>query len=151
MPVQKVSLSSAPLKRERLHDQIVRFLAIEILRGNLRQGHPAVSSEVELCRRLKVSRTVLRESNKVLAANGLVDVRPKVGIRIRPREDWNLVDPDLLAWQHESWRGRFPRSQSRRSAPGGGNGCRRACGKASYRGILSQDQRLLPENGSHAN
>jgi DNA-binding FadR family transcriptional regulator len=59
-------------------------------------------SELELCRRLKVSRTVLRESMKVLAAKGLVDVRPKVGIRIRPRADWNLVDPDLLAWQQEA-------------------------------------------------
>jgi GntR family galactonate operon transcriptional repressor len=31
----------------------------------------------------------------------LVEVRPKVGIRILPRSDWNLLDPDLLAWQCE--------------------------------------------------
>jgi DNA-binding FadR family transcriptional regulator len=49
---------------------------------------------------MKVSRTVLRESMKVLAAKGLVELRPKVGIRVRPRHEWNLLDPDMLAWQH---------------------------------------------------
>ena len=97
-----MSLLAAPLKKERLHDQITRFLALEILRGNLRPDDPDTLSELELCRRLKVSRTVLRESMKVLVAKGLVDIRPKVGIRIRPRADWNLVDPDLLAWQQEA-------------------------------------------------
>jgi DNA-binding FadR family transcriptional regulator len=38
----------------------------------------------------------------VLAAKGLVDSRPKVGTRVRPRRDWNLLDPDVLAWQIEA-------------------------------------------------
>jgi DNA-binding FadR family transcriptional regulator len=49
-----------------------------------------------------VSRTVVREAIKVLAAKGLVESRPKVGTRVRPRRDWNLLDPDLLAWQIEA-------------------------------------------------
>ena len=37
----------------------------------------------------------------MLISKGLVEVRPKVGVRIRPRGDWNLFDPDVLAWQSE--------------------------------------------------
>ena len=47
------------------------------------------------------SRTVLREAIKVLAAKGLVESRPKTGTRVRPRPSWNLLDPDVLAWQRE--------------------------------------------------
>jgi len=90
------------IKRQRLHDQITRYLAIQILRGKLRDGIPGFSSETELSDYLQVSRTSLRESIKVLAAKGLVEVRPKLGIRLRPREEWNVMDPDLLDWQGEA-------------------------------------------------
>jgi DNA-binding FadR family transcriptional regulator len=91
-----------PIKRQRLHDQITQYLAVQILQGKLRDGLPGFSSETELSAHLKVSRTALRESIKVLAAKGLVEVRPKLGIRILPREQWNLIDPDLLAWRSEA-------------------------------------------------
>jgi DNA-binding FadR family transcriptional regulator len=45
-----------------------------------------------------VSRTVAREAIKVLAAKGLVVSRQKVGTRVLPRDQWNLFDPDVLAW-----------------------------------------------------
>lgn len=44
---------------------------------------------------------MLREAIKVLAAKGLVESRPKTGTRVRPRQAWNLLDPDVLAWQQE--------------------------------------------------
>ena len=96
------SMQRPSIKRQRLHDQITRYLAIQILRGKLRDGIPGFSSETELSDYLQVSRTSLRESIKVLAAKGLVEVRPKLGIRLRPREEWNLMDPDLLDWQGEA-------------------------------------------------
>jgi DNA-binding FadR family transcriptional regulator len=91
-----------PIKRERLHDQITRYLAVQILQGELPNGRPGYSSETELSDYLNVSRTALREAIKVLAAKGLIEVRPKTGVRILPREEWNLMDPDLLAWRGEA-------------------------------------------------
>ena len=43
----------------------------------------------------------MREAIKVLAAKGLVESRPKTGTRVRAPESWNLLDPDVLAWQQE--------------------------------------------------
>jgi DNA-binding FadR family transcriptional regulator len=50
---------------------------------------------------LPASRTVLREVIKVLAAKGLVESRPKTGTRVSARQRWNLLDPDVLAWQQD--------------------------------------------------
>jgi GntR family transcriptional regulator, galactonate operon transcriptional repressor len=89
------------VRRHRLHDHVVRQLALRILRGEELIPGTALPTEVELSKELKVSRTVLREAVKVLEAKGLVEVRPKVGVTIRPRDEWNVVDPAILAWQSE--------------------------------------------------
>ncbi|WP_328807992.1 FadR/GntR family transcriptional regulator [Nonomuraea antri] len=53
----------------------------------------------ELGRRYQVSHTVVREALKTLAAKGLVDARPKRGTFVRPRNEWSLLDPDVLRWR----------------------------------------------------
>src|SRR5690606_27803878 len=47
---------------------------------------------------LNVSRSAYREAVQVLTAKGLVESRPKVGTRVLPRSNWNLLDPMVLAW-----------------------------------------------------
>src|SRR3954454_5346229 len=89
---------SVSIPRERLHDRVIREIALGILRGTIGQGEAGLSTEGDLCRHFHVSRTILREAVKVLVAKGLIDLRPKTGIRVRPRNEWNLVDPDLLGW-----------------------------------------------------
>jgi DNA-binding FadR family transcriptional regulator len=95
-------LRSGAIKRERLHDQVTRNIALRILRGSPDDIESVLTTELDLCRYLGVSRSILRESIKVLADKGLVEVRPKTGIRVRPRSDWNLLDSDLLRWQCEA-------------------------------------------------
>jgi DNA-binding FadR family transcriptional regulator len=41
---------------------------------------------------------VVREAIRVLAAKGLVSSKPRVGSVVRAREDWHMLDPDVLYW-----------------------------------------------------
>lgn len=45
------------------------------------------------------SRTVVREALKVIAAKGLIESRPHAGTTVRPRSDWRLTDPEVMAWR----------------------------------------------------
>ena len=86
--------------RRGLHGALVHDIGVRILRGELKPGD-LLPTEDERRDELTVSRTVLREAIKVLAAKGLVESRPKTGTRVRPRGAWNLLDPDVLAWRLE--------------------------------------------------
>jgi DNA-binding FadR family transcriptional regulator len=92
----------ASIPRQRLHDRVTREIALGIIRGTIGRAEAALSTEGDLCRHFDVSRTVLREGVKVLAAKGLIELRPRTGIRVRARNEWNLVDPDLLGWLCEA-------------------------------------------------
>jgi len=81
-----------------LHGQVAHDLGGRIMCGELAPG-AVLPNEADLSASLRVSRTSLREAIKVLAAKGLVESRPKTGTRVRPRADWNVLDPDVLAWQ----------------------------------------------------
>ncbi|GLU33040.1 GntR family transcriptional regulator [Trinickia caryophylli] len=72
-------------------------LATGILRGEY-APESILPREAELMERFGVSRTVLREALRTLTSKGLVESRPKVGTRVRPRRAWNLLDADLLEW-----------------------------------------------------
>jgi DNA-binding FadR family transcriptional regulator len=76
-----------------------RRLAEPILAGDLKPGE-VLPNEVQLCADLAISRTALREAIRVLAAKGLIETKPRTGTRVRPRESWNLLDPDVLGWRH---------------------------------------------------
>jgi DNA-binding FadR family transcriptional regulator len=86
--------------RRGLHGAVVHEIGVRILDGELKPGDTLPDNG--LLDGGEVSRTVVREAIKVLAAKGLVESRPKVGTRVRPRRDWNLLDPDVLAWQIEA-------------------------------------------------
>jgi DNA-binding FadR family transcriptional regulator len=87
--------------RRGLHGEVVHTIGLRILRGELMPGDP-LPAEEELSADHSVSRTVLREAVRVLAAKGLVHARPKTGTRVRPRAEWNILDPDVLAWRVEA-------------------------------------------------
>ena len=87
--------------RRSLHGQVANEIAARIMSGEFAPG-TILPNEADFSVKLKVSRTALREAIKVLAAKGLVESRPKIGTRIRPRDHWNMLDPDVLAWQFAS-------------------------------------------------
>lgn len=60
-----------------LHDQVAARLRTMLVEGLIQPG--AKLNERELCERLGVSRTPLREAIKLLAAEGLVDLLPNRG------------------------------------------------------------------------
>ncbi|MDS0859225.1 FCD domain-containing protein [Burkholderia pseudomultivorans] len=80
-----------------LHGQTAFRLATAILRGDY-PPESLLPREPELMEMFGVSRTVLREALRTLTSKGLVESRPKVGTRVRPRRAWNLLDADLLDW-----------------------------------------------------
>jgi DNA-binding GntR family transcriptional regulator len=63
-----------------LHDQTTTRLRDLIVEGDIAEGQRLVESE--LCRRLRISRTPLREALKVLAGEGLVELQPNRGARV---------------------------------------------------------------------
>ena len=82
--------------REGLHGRIVHSIGRRIVTGSIRPGE-----QLPTPAGVRASRGVVREAVKVLAAKGLVVSRPRTGTRVRPREAWNLLDPDVLAWRQE--------------------------------------------------
>lgn len=88
-------LARMPVRRG-LHQEAVNEIGSRIIRGEYSVGDILI--EADLVQLLGISRSGIREAIKVLAAKGLVESRTKVGTTIRPRESWDLFDPDLLRW-----------------------------------------------------
>ncbi|HEY9081212.1 FadR/GntR family transcriptional regulator [Magnetovibrio sp.] len=81
-----------------LHGQVVHELGKRIVTGDIDEGE-VLPNETELGASFDVSRTALREGIKVLTAKGLLASRTRTGTRVRPRHEWNMLDPDILAWR----------------------------------------------------
>ena len=76
---------------------VVDILGQRIAAGHYAEGE-TLPIEQELADSLDVGRNALREAVKVLSGKGLIKTAPRAGTRIRPRQDWNLLDPDVLKW-----------------------------------------------------
>ncbi|MBA2398480.1 MAG: FadR family transcriptional regulator [Bradyrhizobium sp.] len=84
-----------------VHSQVADRVGISIVRGDVGVGE-ALPSEMQICEMMDVSRTVVREAIRTLTGKGLVEARPKSGTRVRPPEQWNQLDPDVLRWRLET-------------------------------------------------
>ena len=89
------------MKIKNVHGNTLDLLGEAIVAGHYTVA-VALPSEPLLCEQLGVSRTVVREAVKSLAAKGLLRTGPKVGTRVQPPADWNWFDPDLVAWQSKA-------------------------------------------------
>lgn len=79
------------------HGRLVTTLGTSIVNGELAPN--ADLDVVALEQRFGASRTAVREALRVLAAKGLVGARPRRGTFVAPREQWVLLDPDVLRWR----------------------------------------------------
>ena len=86
-----------PASGGRVHDSVVRTIGAWILGGRYQPGD-TLPREDDLTESLGVSRTSLREAVKVLCAKGLLEARPRIGVRVRERDHWRLLDPVVLGW-----------------------------------------------------
>lgn len=73
-----------------LHDEILTRLRDHIVEGNIPDGGRV--PERQLCEMLGISRTPLREALKVLAAEGLVELLPNRGARVRQLSEQDLAE-----------------------------------------------------------
>jgi GntR family galactonate operon transcriptional repressor len=92
----------SPLKRTKpiggkMLEAVVSALGADILGGRFVPGEVLPREDV-LMGSLGVSRTTLREAIKVLCAKGLLETRQRIGVRVKPHHDWNLLDPAVLSW-----------------------------------------------------
>ncbi|MDZ5145604.1 FadR/GntR family transcriptional regulator [Microbacterium testaceum] len=78
-----------------LHDALVDRLGAAIVRGELEPGSRLVTGDLSE----GSSRGAGREAVRVLQSLGLVHVRRKTGVEVRPSTDWNVYAPEIIAWR----------------------------------------------------
>ncbi len=99
MTKQETVLGEADSKRGglRIHQALAQDIGIAILSGTHKSGD-RIEGEVEQSEALGVGRSAYREAIRILVAKGLLESRPRAGTHVTPRSQWNLLDPDVLAW-----------------------------------------------------
>ena len=99
-PPQARAKRAAGYSMRGLQGKVIDALGRDIVGGRY-APESLLPKEAELIAAYSVSRTSVREAMKVLAAKGLIEIRQKVGTRVRPRDLWNVFDNDVLAWHHQ--------------------------------------------------
>ncbi|OEV03615.1 FadR/GntR family transcriptional regulator [Streptomyces oceani] len=84
-------------QRQGLHARVLASLGPAITGGDYPPGSVLRTDELEA--RYEVSRTVMREAIRVLESMHLVESRRRVGVTVRPTEEWNVFDPQVITWR----------------------------------------------------
>jgi DNA-binding FadR family transcriptional regulator len=80
-----------------LHARLLDTLGPAITAGDYPPG--SVLRTDELARQFEVSRSVMREAVRVLESMHLVVSRRRVGVTVRPADEWNVYDPQVIRWR----------------------------------------------------
>lgn len=80
-----------------LHGELLDKLGRALASHELAAGTVLRAEELEA--RYGVSRTVVRETIRVLESMGMVSSRRRVGTTVEPREHWNVYDPMVIRWR----------------------------------------------------
>jgi GntR family galactonate operon transcriptional repressor len=88
-------------QRRGIFGYFVHDLGRRIVGGEYPQG-VTLPNEPELVAQFGISRTVVREAMKCLAGKGLVEIKTRVGTRVRDRASWHHTDKDVMVWYYET-------------------------------------------------
>ncbi|TIM07815.1 FadR/GntR family transcriptional regulator [Mesorhizobium sp.] len=80
-----------------VHASLANEIGLRIVRGDYPPG-TILPNEAKWSETFDVSRSAVREAIKMLMAKSLLASRPKIGSWVEPKERWNLLDRDVLAW-----------------------------------------------------
>jgi GntR family transcriptional regulator, galactonate operon transcriptional repressor len=81
-----------------LHRQVLNQMGEQICAGKFAPGE-ILPAEDALAQHWNVSRITIRETMKSLSAKGMLQVRRRHGTIVLPRSNWQLFDPDVIAWR----------------------------------------------------
>lgn len=83
-----------------LHSRVVEDVGQRIVNGELGAGEILFADQ--LCERLQISRSVVREGLRTLGSLGMVQSRPQRGTRVQPLSNWDLLSPYIIRWRGQS-------------------------------------------------
>jgi DNA-binding FadR family transcriptional regulator len=95
MKIPGIAKASGP--SESLAERAARAIGRAIVGGDHASGAP-LPVEADLALTLGVSRNVVREAVKTLAAKGLLRTNRRGGTVVLPVGRWNLLDPQVIGW-----------------------------------------------------
>jgi len=96
-PARAAHETEGRMPSRRSDAQLAARLGRDIVTGVFPPGS-LLPSAAEMGERFSTSRTALREAYSKLSGKGLIVARPRIGTRVRLKADWNLLDPEVLAW-----------------------------------------------------
>jgi GntR family transcriptional repressor for pyruvate dehydrogenase complex len=89
-------LSVTKVQGANVADQIASQMITRIVEDDLEPRSP-LPTESELSAAFGVGKSTIREAVRIVATKGLVEVAHGSGMRVAPRERWNVIDPQLVA------------------------------------------------------
>ena len=89
------------IPRRGVFGYFVHELGRRIVGGHYPVG-TTLPNEPDLVEQFGISRTVIREAMKCLAGKGLVEIKTRVGTRVKERANWHHLDTDVMVWYYET-------------------------------------------------
>ncbi|MGN8048251.1 FadR/GntR family transcriptional regulator [Curtobacterium sp. 22159] len=80
-----------------IFDRVLDGLGTAIVSGTLPTGH--TESIDGIVARTGASRSIVREAVRVLVGLGLLSAGRRVGLRVLPARDWDVLDPRVIGWR----------------------------------------------------
>ena len=89
------------IPRRGVFGYFVHELGRRIVGGDYPVG-ATLPNEPDLVEQFGISRTVVREALHCLAGKGLVEIKTRVGTRVKERSSWHHLDTDVMVWYYET-------------------------------------------------